>query len=75
MNPFRKKMFRGAKIEDIILQLERLTNQNKERAERYANTDLWPNTNAELHEGIYQGNKDALEMLKEEFGYTSERNA
>lgn len=70
MSAFRKKMFRGAKIEDVIEQLEQLTLLSKERAERYANDEYWKNhISAELHEGMYQGYKDTLEILKTEFNY------
>ena len=70
MSTFRKKMFRGAKIEDAIEQIERLSLLSKERAERYTQ-DEWKNrVSAEYHEGVYQGYKDTLELLKAEFEYS-----
>lgn len=72
MSAFRKKMFRGAKIEDVIERIEQLTFLSKERAERYAQDDHWKDrVSAEFHEGVYQGYKDTLEILKAEFDYGS----
>lgn len=74
MSAFRKKMFRGAKIEDVIEQIERLSLLSKARAERYAQ-DAWKDrVSAEFHEGVYQGYRDTLEMLKAEFDYLPEKN-
>lgn len=73
MSAFRKKMFRGAKIEDVIEQIERLSLLSKERAERYAQDVYWKDrVSAEFHEGVYQGYKDTLEILKAEFDYLPE---
>lgn len=70
MAGFRQKMFRGAKVEDVILHLEQLTRLSQERAERYANDPYWSeHASATLHEGMYQGYKDTLNILKEEFNY------
>jgi len=63
-------MFRGSKVEDAIEQIERLKNQSKERAERYAQHEYLKNeVAAHFHEGAYQAYKDIVDLLKQEFHY------
>lgn len=69
-NDFRKRTFRGSRVENVLIQLERLHNQSKSRAERYVNDQFaGSRISHEYHEGAFQAYKDALELLKEEFDY------
>lgn len=67
---FRTKLFRGSKIADTVDLLDRLAKQSKERAERYINNE---NLSSELHEGMYQGYKDAIDIIQAEFNIEKDK--